>query len=370
MLFFGEAGEGIGGAFDGDVVFVEGAEEFGAREGAGGEDVDDLFDFMGDDVAAVEVAEVEDAADEAFGKQVLDEHFVHGFGAEIGVEGFAAEVIEAGEGGFEFGVGVVGEGDFFGEGFADVGDFLFEGFDGGFEVLDGGFGPVEVGVEEGGELAVVAEVDVEGAGAVLDEDGAGGVVVNDVGFGVALGGFGADFGFEVVVGVLGFPIAAVDGEVVTEGGVGFDEGAGGEFVGVFGDELPVAAAGEFGEEGLEGGAGGGFVFDGGVAEFAEGELVIMEDFVGGFELEGHGWGGLGAVYRVLLGGGMVAEEVDDAGGVVAFAGGFADGFGGCGALRGALGARPLTGAADANHVPVRTGGRGPGCGGQGWGFGC
>jgi hypothetical protein len=54
--------------------------------------------------------------------------------------------------------------------------------------------------------------------------------------------------------------------------------------------LPLAAAGELGEEGLEGGAGGGFVVDGGVAEFAEGELVLMEGFADGFELEGQGGG--------------------------------------------------------------------------------
>jgi hypothetical protein len=85
-------------------------------------------------------------------------------------------------------------------------------------------------------------------------------------------------------------------------------GGGGEFAGVFGDELPLGAAGGFGEEGLEGGAGGGFVFDGGVAEIAKGEWVIMEEFAGGFELEGRG---------VRLGGFLAHQGVDQGGRPVA-----------------------------------------------------
>ena len=41
---------------------------------SGGDGVDDLFDFGGDDVAAEEFVVVEDLAEDALGEQMLDEH--------------------------------------------------------------------------------------------------------------------------------------------------------------------------------------------------------------------------------------------------------------------------------------------------------
>lgn len=55
------------------------------------------FDFRSDDVAAGELGVVEDAAEDAFGEEVLHEHLFYGRVFEVGVDGFAAEVGKGGE---------------------------------------------------------------------------------------------------------------------------------------------------------------------------------------------------------------------------------------------------------------------------------
>ena len=64
----------VGGVLDGLVEAVELAEKLVAAEVARGHGLDDLFDFSGDDVAGAELLVVEDAAEDALGEQMLDEH--------------------------------------------------------------------------------------------------------------------------------------------------------------------------------------------------------------------------------------------------------------------------------------------------------
>ena len=73
-MFFGIAGGVVGVDLDGLVEAVEIVEESVAAEVARGEGVDYFFDLRGDYVAAAEVGIVEDAAEDALGEQVLDEH--------------------------------------------------------------------------------------------------------------------------------------------------------------------------------------------------------------------------------------------------------------------------------------------------------
>jgi len=124
--------------------------------------------------------------------------------------------------------------------------------------------------------------------ALLEEDGAVGLLEEDIVAGVAGGEFGFDFAVEVVGGIFGFPVAVGEAETVEESAVELDLVAGFAFAAVFGDELPTEPAGAGFEEGLEGGADGAFVFDAETVEFGEGVVVVLDDFVGGLEVEmGH-----------------------------------------------------------------------------------
>ena len=90
------------------------------------------------------------------------------------------------------------------------------------ERLDLRLDVVEERLEQPRELLAVAEVDAHDLGLVLDQDGRAGVLEDDVAERVALCDLLADFGVEVVVGVLGFPVAADQAHGVFEGAVGAD----------------------------------------------------------------------------------------------------------------------------------------------------
>ena len=68
--------------------------------------------------------------------------------------------------------------------------------------------------------AGAGHVRAHGLGAVLEEDGGEGVLEDDVVAGVATVELGLDFGVEVVVAVLGLPVAPGHAEGVADGAVG------------------------------------------------------------------------------------------------------------------------------------------------------
>ncbi len=260
FLFGGEVGDVAGGAFDGGVERVEGAEIVIAAEAVADESVDDTLDFKGDSVAAGELGVVEDGAEEAFGEEVLDEHLIDGFAADVGVEGELAKGKEGGEGRLEVFVRLVGSGDFFSKAAGELGDALGEFLDGVVEFLNVGLGETIKTRKESGKLAGIGEIAGEDAVAVLIEDGALGVLKDGVVKGVAAADFLFDFAVEIVVGVLRFPVAARDGEGIAEGSVETDRVAAGRGGGPFGDECPVVEAGGIGEKDLKGVAEAAFVF--------------------------------------------------------------------------------------------------------------
>ncbi len=104
------------------------------------------------------------------------------------------------------------------------------------------------------------QVDAQHFALALEQHRLPGVLENDVAERIALFDLLGDLGVEMVVGVLGFPVAAVQIEVVAEGAVGHDALAAGAGT-LFGDEQQVVRLGGFGEQVLEGGAQGGFVAD-------------------------------------------------------------------------------------------------------------
>ncbi len=62
-------------------------EKLGPAEALAYQRGDHLFHFGSDDVAVREFIVVEDAAEQPFGEQVLDEHLVHGVAADVRVQG-------------------------------------------------------------------------------------------------------------------------------------------------------------------------------------------------------------------------------------------------------------------------------------------
>lgn len=88
---------------------------------------------------------------------------------------------------------------------------------------------------------------------------------------------------QVVVNILGFPVAVSEAEIVDQRAVDDDALVAPRADGVFGHEGPATLAGAVFEEGLEGGAHRGFVGDAELCELVEGDAVGFYGLVGGFE---------------------------------------------------------------------------------------
>ena len=196
----------MGGVLDGEVEVVQASQELVAAEALADQGVDDLLDLGGDDVAAGEVGVVENLAEEALGQEVLHQHLVDGLAADVGVERLSAEREEVVEGGLEFRVRLVGVDDPLDQPLGQVRHVLLESSTALLEVLDVGLGVGVRIVEQVGELGGRSGR----LGRLRGRSGTGrlaGVLEDGVAERVALGDL-QDLGVEVVVGVLGFPVAA------------------------------------------------------------------------------------------------------------------------------------------------------------------
>ena len=209
---------------------------------AAGEGVDDLFDFGGDDVAAGELGIVEDAAEDALGEQVLDEHLLDGLVFEVGVDGLAAEVGEGGETLDKFALVPALVFDELHCALGDVGDALGEFGDGAVPIFVVGLAPLEEEAEHFDEFFRLLDGVVECDAAILEEEGR---------WGAGRGCWSGDSRprtssssrLRGSLFVLGFPVAAGEIEGVEEGAVHAEGIA--VFAGnrVLGDEGPVVLAG-------------------------------------------------------------------------------------------------------------------------------
>ncbi|HLX63751.1 MAG TPA: hypothetical protein VKX17_20945 [Planctomycetota bacterium] len=232
---------------------------------------------------------IENRAEEALGEDVLDEHFIDGGLADVGIERGLAEREEGGEGFLEFAIRCVGVGDEVLKAAREFGDARAEIFDGVGELFDFGFGVAVEFVEQVGELLRVLQIDAQDFVFVLNQDGFAGVFEDDVVERVAARFFLGDFGVEGIGGIFGFPIAAGERVFVADDAVGADAGAAGDggVLGDFGDESPAAGVGGVGEELLEGGADGHFVIDALGGDGFEALVLVLDGAVGGFDGVGH-----------------------------------------------------------------------------------
>jgi len=121
--------------------------------------------------------------------------------------------------------------------------------------------------------------------AVLVEDGRLCVFEDRVGKRIAEGDLLANFDVEVVGGVFGFPVAAMEIEVVAERAVGADLFAA-DAGGLLGNEVPTGFSAGGSEQVLEGGADGRFVGDFVVGVAGKLFVVAFDLFVGRLEMVG------------------------------------------------------------------------------------
>ena len=119
----------------------------------------------------------------------------------------------------------------------------------------------------------VGQVGVKDQTPVLPQDGALRRLEKDVVARVAGRELALDLRRQVVVDVLGLPVAVGEAEIVDEGAVNDDAFVAPRAEGVFGHEGPAALAGAVFEEGLERGAHRGFVGDAEPGEPVKGGVV-------------------------------------------------------------------------------------------------
>ena len=283
VLFFRIAGLRDGGGFDGGVEAVERLEEGVAGEVLGRDRLDNFFDFCRDDVALKELVVVEDLAEDALGEEVLDEHLLDGGVGEARVDGLAAKFGEGGEAGAELRVFLVLGFENFGDAFGEFGSFFGELGDGYIPVDLVGLAVFEEESEDFDEGFGGVDWTVEGLEGALIEDGMVGRLEEDVGEGLALGELCFDFLVKLVVGVLGFPEAVDEGEVVDEGSIGAERLLASALESVLLYEVPTVGGGAFLEQVGECGAGVALCGVAVFMELGEGGVVGLDGGVRGFE---------------------------------------------------------------------------------------
>lgn len=268
--------------------------------------MDHAFDLAGDHVAVGEVGVVEDGAEEALGKQVLDQHLFDRLLRQIRVDRLTALAQKTGKGGGERRIAAPLLLDQLRQALADIGHPVLELGDG---LLPGGVllrAEGEEGLERLDQLRGVGQVGVERHAPVLPEDGTLGRLEEDIVARVAGRELALDLRGQVVVDILGFPVAVGEAEIVDQGAVDDDAFVTPRADGMFEHEGPAALTGAVFEEGLEGGTHRGFVGDAKLGELVEGGVVGFDGLVGGFEVEGGhsiGWvraGGLKFSCSIIL----------------------------------------------------------------------
>ena len=285
VLLVGEVVDRLGGGLDRLVKLVERLEEVGAAEALAHQRGDDRLDFGRDDVALGELVVVENLAEQPFREQVLHQHLIDGFAADVRVERVLAEGEEGAERGLELGVGLVPLGDADLQPLGEFGHALAELAHGVLEALDVRLGERVELVQQVGHGVRVRQVVAGVFGAVLKQHRLRGVLEDGVDERVTLQSFLANLVVEVVVRVLGLPVAARQVVAVLERAVGADRLAAGLHR-LLGDERPPVRLGGDGQQVRERRLGGPFVRGPVLDERLERGVVRLDRRVGVFDGRG------------------------------------------------------------------------------------
>jgi hypothetical protein len=174
-------------------------------------------------IFSIEVGIVEDAAEDALRHQVLDEHLLDRWEREVGIDGLAAEFVKSVEALNEGRIGTTLVFDLLFHRAGDLRDVVFEVGDGCVPFFIIRFAITEECLQQFDEIGAVADVFVQALPhAVLVENRALRRLKDDVGAGITLGELGADLLVEVVVLVLGLPVAAGQAKGVEQGAIDAD----------------------------------------------------------------------------------------------------------------------------------------------------
>ena len=136
------------------------------------------------------------------------------------------------------------------------------------------------------QLPRVGQVGVERHAPVLPQDGALRRLEKDIVVRVPGRELAFNLRRQVVVDILGFPVAVRQPVTVDQRAVHDDALAAPRADGVFGHESPAALPGAVFKKGLKRGPHGGFVGNAELGELVEGGVVGLDGFVGGSKVEG------------------------------------------------------------------------------------
>ena len=94
MLLFGIVDNGVGRGLDGHIKAVKVLQKFVAAEVLGGKGVDDLFNFVGDDVSFNKIRIFENVPENPFGEKMLNKHLLDRLYRQFRVDRLAAQVVK------------------------------------------------------------------------------------------------------------------------------------------------------------------------------------------------------------------------------------------------------------------------------------
>ena len=265
--------------------------------------------FVGDDVAASKVGVVEDGAEEPLGQQVLDQHLLDRGLGQVWVDRLAAFVQKLGEGGGEAAVALPLLPDQLRQAVPDVGHPLLELGD---RLLPRRVllrAVAEEHLQRLDQLRRVRQVGVQRQPPVLPQQRPLRRLEENVVARVAGRELALDLGRQVVVDVLGLPVAVRQPEIIDQRAVYDDAPVALRADGVFRHQRPAALAGAVFEQSLECGAHRALMLNVEACELVKCSVVGLDRLVRGFEVEGgHGdWvgvncGGVGFDYNTTLAG--------------------------------------------------------------------
>ena len=174
---------------------------------------------MGDDIAIHKIGVIKHLTKNALGEDMLDDHLLHGGVGEVGVEGLAAEPGEVVKGLNEARVGKILPADQFQEGGGVLRQSIFELGHGLLPFLKMGRLIIEEGFEGLNQRFRAGDILIKILPAILVNDGPMRGLEENVVTGITGVKFLLNLLFQVVSGVLGFPVAMGQPEVVEQGAV-------------------------------------------------------------------------------------------------------------------------------------------------------
>lgn len=200
---------------------------------------------------------VEEFAHQAFGQHVLDEHFVDGGLADVGVERLATDIHELGIRPLERRIVRMGVGDAAGQAIGQGGNLLAEVGNRLLKARKRRHLVVDERLEQAGGGAGILESGAADLVAILKEHQRLGIFEQHIAKRVAAHAFVLNLVVEVVVAVFGFPIDVGQAVVVAEHAVVVDSMTA-QFVAIFFDEGPLFGLAEIAEQAGKGPAQGAF----------------------------------------------------------------------------------------------------------------